>query len=183
MATEVTLHEGQIQAFFERHFGREMRALVREGTALSKARCPRGLRGDLARSVKGGVERYGAPDGGYRGYWGSDEPHALWVHNGTGIYGPNRTPIRPRSGQYLVFTPYRIIGVRTGTGVGGIRIPKNKRRSVRSRQVRGQPATPFLTEPFREVLVAHGIGGRISSVTGFRLPINPSRTSSGRLIV
>jgi hypothetical protein len=182
MATEVTLHEAEIQAFFERNFGREMRTIVREGAALSRARCPR-HRGDLARSIKGSVERYGAPDGGYRGYWGSDEEHALWVHDGTGIYGPLRRPIRPRAGQYLVFTPYRIIGVRTSaTGVGGIRIPKRSRRTVRARQVRGQPATPFLTEPFKEVLVAHRLGGFISSVTGFTLPISPSRTRAGGLI-
>lgn len=163
--TEVTLHEAEIQRFFDRHFGSEMRAIVREGTAMSKARCPRGLTGDLNRSIKGGVDRYGAPDGGYHGYWGTDAEHAMWVHDGTGIYGPNRRPIRPTHGKYLIFTPYRIIGVRTsklGTGTSGIRIPKKQRRKIAVTSVRGQPKTPFLTGPFEEVLAAHGLRARFT---------------------
>lgn len=36
---------------------------------------------------------------------GSTRGYARWVHDGTGIYGPRRTPIRPRHGRFLVFTP------------------------------------------------------------------------------
>lgn len=160
VSVEVNLHEAHIQAFYERHFGREVRAIVREGVRLSRARAPR-HRGDLWRSIEGDVERYGAPDGGYLGYWGTDEPHAMWVHDGTGIYGPRRRPIRPRSGRYLVFTPYRLIGAnKRGTARG--RIPRNRRRVIAVTQVRGQPRTPFLTEPFEEVLAAHGLAARVT---------------------
>lgn len=163
---QVNLHEAAIQVFFERHFGREMRAIVREGVRLSRARTPR-HRGDLARSVQGDVERYGAPDGGYLGYWGSDEPHAIWVHDGTGIYGPRRRPIRPTHGRFLVFTPYRMLGpnvFRTARG----KIPAKQRRKIAVTSVRGQPRTPFLTEPFEQVLAAHGLAARQTSGLALR---------------
>lgn len=35
----------------------------------------------------------------------SDAPHALYVHQGTGIYGPNHQPIRPKRAKVLVFKP------------------------------------------------------------------------------
>jgi hypothetical protein len=31
--------------------------------------------------------------------------YARWVHDGTGVYGPRRSRIRPRHGRFLVFTP------------------------------------------------------------------------------
>lgn len=45
----------------------------------------------------------------YRGTFGarvgSNVNYALWVHDGTGIYGPRHTRIRPRRGRVLRFTP------------------------------------------------------------------------------
>jgi len=54
--------------------------------------------------------------------------HSIWVHNGTGIYGPRRSPIVPRRAKFLVFN-YR------------------GRKWVK-RSVKGQRPQPFLTESF-----------------------------------
>lgn len=53
---------------------------------------------------------------------GSKVPHAIWQERGTGIYGPQRRPITPKNGPFLVFTP------RKGPYAG---------RTVFARQVRG----------------------------------------------
>lgn len=58
---------------------------------------------------------------------GSDVDYAVLIHNGTGIYGPSGSPIRPRSGRFLVFTP------------------KGSSTVVFARQVRGMEPNPFLT--------------------------------------
>lgn len=54
--------------------------------------------------------------------------HAVWVHDGTGIYGPHRSPIVPRRAKYLKF--------------------EYKGRIWRLKSVRGQRAQPFLTDAF-----------------------------------
>jgi len=54
--------------------------------------------------------------------------HAVWVHEGTGIYGPHNSPIVPRTHPYLVF---HIDG----------------RKFVR-KSVRGQPPQPYLLEAY-----------------------------------
>lgn len=54
--------------------------------------------------------------------------HAIWVHDGTGIYGPHRSPIVPRRARYLKF--------------------EYKGRLWRLRSVRGQRPQPFLTDAF-----------------------------------
>lgn len=55
-------------------------------------------------------------------------PHARWVHEGTGIYGPHHSPIVPRVAPYLVFHWHG--------------------RLWRKKSVRGQQANPFLTNAF-----------------------------------
>jgi phage gpG-like protein len=57
---------------------------------------------------------------------GTNVRYGLWVHEGTGIYGPRGARIYPVSGRYLVFTP------------------KGETRPVFARSVRGMPARPFL---------------------------------------
>lgn len=56
---------------------------------------------------------------------GSNLSYATFVHEGTGIYGPARRPIRPRRGQVMAF--------------GG----------TFARQVRGQRPNPFLANALR----------------------------------
>jgi hypothetical protein len=67
-------------------------------------------------------------------YVGSHVEYALWVHEGTGIYGPRHTPIRPIHGKYLVFKP------------------KGSTRTVYAKQVRGMRGRPFLAQALRDVL-------------------------------
>ena len=59
---------------------------------------------------------------------GSDLRYALYVHNGTGVYGQYGSPIVPTHGQFLVFTP-------RGSG-----------RVVFARSVLGQEPNPFLKD-------------------------------------
>lgn len=59
---------------------------------------------------------------------GSNLPYAIFVHEGTGIYGPSGQPIKPVRGRFLRFTP---------RGASG---------PVFARQVSGSPGRPFLLE-------------------------------------
>ncbi|MFJ8934025.1 HK97 gp10 family phage protein [Streptomyces sp. NPDC102364] len=58
---------------------------------------------------------------------GSRLPYAIYQELGTGIYGPRGTPIRPKRGRFLVFTP------------------KGASRPVFARQVRGSRPQRYLT--------------------------------------
>lgn len=70
---------------------------------------------------------------------GSNLEYALLVHRGTGIYGPNRLPIRSASHGYLRFTPK----TRT-TPTGRVRIRSRDQNVVFTRSVRGQRGVPYL---------------------------------------
>jgi hypothetical protein len=72
---------------------------------------------------------------------GSNLDYAKWVHDGTGIYGPRHTLIRPKSSQYLVF-PARRLGVT-------LKGSKRKPRMVFTPQVKGQHPNPFLKDALR----------------------------------
>lgn len=152
---QVNLHDAQIEALFMGKIRREVSKVVNEGKRLSKARTPRHT-GNLARSIVGDVDRVGVPDGFLRGWWGTGARHAMWVHDGTGIYGPRATAIRSRSGKGLSFTPYRLVGPVAATPRGGRRKKRTLRRVVVP-EVRGVPRTPFLTEPFKIVMLANGV--------------------------
>lgn len=68
----------------------------------------------------------------YRGspavHVGSNVKYALYVHQGTGLFGPKRALIRPRNAKVLAFKPRR------------------SRRTVFVRYVRGMRANHFLTD-------------------------------------
>lgn len=67
---------------------------------------------------------------------GTNVEYARDVHDGTGVYGPKGTPIRPRSGKVLAF-PNRGGGkTRTGRKAAG--------PTVFVTEVRGSPGRPFL---------------------------------------
>ena len=57
---------------------------------------------------------------------GTNVKYALYVHEGTGIYGPKGIPIRPRRAKFLRFRPGR------------------RGRWVYARQVKGMRPNPFL---------------------------------------
>lgn len=61
-----------------------------------------------------------------RGYVYVKPEYGIYVHEGTGIYGPRGAPIEPKRGKYLVFTP------------------KGSSQPVFARQVRGQRPQRFL---------------------------------------
>lgn len=73
-----------------------------------------------------------------KGWVYSDLEYALYVHEGTGIYGPKGQPIRPKRGRYLVFEARN---ART--------TPRGRGNIVFARQVRGQHPQRFLLEALR----------------------------------
>ena len=54
--------------------------------------------------------------------------HARWVHEGTGVYGPRNSPIRPRTAKFMQF---RYLG-----------------KNWRVRTVKGQRPQPYLTNAY-----------------------------------
>ena len=62
---------------------------------------------------------------------GTNKNYALFVHEGTGIYGPKRTLIKPKRARVLVFQP------------------KNGVRKVFVKSVKGMPRNRFLADAMR----------------------------------
>lgn len=62
---------------------------------------------------------------------GTNVNYAIYVHEGTGIFGPTGRPITPKRGRYLVWTP------------------RGALRPVFARSVRGARAVPFLRDALR----------------------------------
>lgn len=61
--------------------------------------------------------------------------YALYVHEGTGIYGPKLRPIRPKNGKVLVFKS-KIYGAKKGKYAGKVVVTK----------VKGMKPNPFLVK-------------------------------------
>jgi phage gpG-like protein len=57
---------------------------------------------------------------------GSNLPYAIYVHEGTGIYGPRGAMIRPRRAPFMVWTP------------------RGSKRAVFAKQTKGMKGRPFL---------------------------------------
>lgn len=64
---------------------------------------------------------------------GTNVRYAIWVHDGTGLYGPKHTLIRPKFGKVLVF-PSLTHGAKKGKFAGKVVV----------RFVRGMKPNPFL---------------------------------------
>jgi hypothetical protein len=64
--------------------------------------------------------------------------YALWVHDGTGIYGPKHTKITPKTAQVLVFRS-KIYGAKTGRFAGRVVV----------RSVKGMRGNPFLADALK----------------------------------
>lgn len=73
-----------------------------------------------------------------KGWVYSNLEYALYVHEGTGIYGPRGQPIRPKRGQYLVFEARN---ART--------TPRGRGNLVFAREVRGQRPQRYLLNALR----------------------------------
>ncbi len=79
---------------------------------------------------------------------GSPLPYAEFVHRGTGIYGPNQTPIVPTTAKALKFR------WEPTSGGGRPTKSKDKRAFYFFASVKGQPAQPFLADALRAVMGA-----------------------------
>ncbi|SNT13877.1 hypothetical protein SAMN05443665_101729 [Actinomadura meyerae] len=55
------------------------------------------------------------------GWVGTRSKVGLWLHEGTGVYGPRGRPIRPKNGRFLVFTPKGASGVVFAREVKGVK--------------------------------------------------------------
>lgn len=76
-----------------------------------------------------------------RSYAGKGEPDALpkWITGGTGIYGPRRRPITPKTARYLRFKP------------------KGSTTYVYARSVRGMKPRPYMDDAARVVGARPGL--------------------------
>lgn len=125
------LNESELREFTLGSTGPIVRDLERRATAVvngAKRRCPVNtgrLRASITKEViidsNSPVARVG-----------TNVEYAIFVHNGTGIYGPRGTPIVPRVSRFLVFTP------------------RGSSDKVFARQVRGIRPRPFLKEALED---------------------------------
>lgn len=65
---------------------------------------------------------------------GTNVNYAMYVHEGTGIYGPKGARITPKNGKYLVF------------------VPKGQKNKVFARSVSGVRPRPFLAHALKAAL-------------------------------
>lgn len=99
--------------------------------------------GALAASHEATVNVYGKL---VVGRVGTALEYARYLHEGTGIYGPKRTPIRPVTAKALRFKPGRMIGPLPAGKAGTS--PENRGGWVFATSVRGVPPHPWLVEAF-----------------------------------
>jgi hypothetical protein len=99
--------------------------------------------GALAASIEPTVNVYGKI---VVGRVGTPLEYARYLHEGTGIYGPKGTPIRPVTAKVLRFKPGRMIGPLPKGQAGSS--PENRGGWVFARSVKGIPPHPFLVEAF-----------------------------------
>lgn len=85
--------------------------------------------GELARSIEVDIVIVGRTAGARIG---TELSYARFVHDGTGIYGPSRRPIRPRRGKALAFqgTTGQVV-VASSQGQRGTHFLRNALRAAR----------------------------------------------------
>ena len=102
--------------------------------------------GALAASLEPTVNVYGKL---VVGRVGTPLEYARYIHEGTGIYGPKHTPIRPVTAKALRFKPGRMIGPLPAGKAGTS--PEDRGGFVFARSVKGIPPHPFLIEALERV--------------------------------
>lgn len=139
MATEVRLNAGQIGRLLTARNEPVVRELVRRGILVRNAavsRCPVDT-GRLRASITYELRfRAGVPLVAV----GSNLSYARAIHDGTGIYGPRGTRIRPVQGSVLAFN-WRNAPAGLRPGRGG---------KFFFRSVRGVRGRPYLRDGLRE---------------------------------
>lgn len=90
-------------------------------------------------------------------------PYAVYVHEGTGLYGPRHQVIRPRSAKVLRFKPGSSAGGAWGAGVSGSRSSKGPGPGgfVFAKYVRGMPSTPYYWLALKAVCTGRWIVRRL----------------------
>lgn len=136
---EITLDDAAIDRLLrspDGDVGREVRRVVVATRNVAVAMAPVDD-GPLRASLRTKFE-YGSRT--VKGWVYSDLEYALYVHEGTGIYGPKGSPIKPKRGQFLVFEARN---ART--------TPRGRGNLVFARQVRGQRPQRFLLNALKAV--------------------------------
>lgn len=87
------------------------------------------------------IEFSTAPDGSPVARIGSNLPYAIFVHEGTGIYGPKGAMIFPVKGKFMVWPAIN------NSGKGRRRFKAGKTELfIFAKSTRGMPGTPFLLD-------------------------------------
>lgn len=136
MAVEIRFNSAALASIAVAASDKDLR--VRANRVLNAARrnAPKD-KGTLAASIH--IEYSTGPGGVTIAKIGSNLDYAIWRHEGTGIYGPRGTPIRPKAGKFLVFPAIN------GSGSGARRYKGGKTAAyIYARQVRGVKGVPFL---------------------------------------
>lgn len=133
MATRIVLNNAELNRLLKSRSGGVGKAIFTKGKKVeseAKRRCPVDsgrLRSSISTEIsltnKGPVARVG-----------TNVKYAVFVHEGTGVFGPRRTIITPKRSRFLVFRP------------------KGAIKKVFAKRVRGMRGTPFLEEALNSVM-------------------------------
>lgn len=130
MDVHVDVHHAELKAFLARRGVRIAQQAADKVANYAKVLAPVDtgrLRGSIVTRVEArGLKAVGTVE--------AKAKYAVWVHEGTGLYGPRHAYIRPKRGKYLVFRP------------------KGSSRVVFARRVAGMKPRPFLTEALKRSL-------------------------------
>lgn len=153
MPVTVSIDQRAVTAFLTGAQGPVVRGVAdvcRRVANEGKRRCPVD-EGRLRASIDWAVTTHGTT---ILGTVGTDVDYAVYVHEGTGLYGPRKRLIRPVSARALSWVP-RTGGQGSRTGgqgsrTGGRKTARETRR-VTVRYTRGMRPRPFLREALEAV--------------------------------
>lgn len=118
MAVSITIdvHNTVVSRLLRSRVGPLARHMLTRGARVQRAAQRRinSRTGTLARSIT--VDTVRGSDGGVGVRIGSSLSYAKFVHDGTGIYGPSRRPIRPTRRKALAFDGVVVANVRGQRG-------------------------------------------------------------------
>jgi hypothetical protein len=148
VSIRVTIHEAELRHLLQGQDGPVVTAVRQVGqrvTNEARRRCPVDhghLRASIQLTVRVESHRIMCRVG-------SSLPYALYVHEGTGLFGPNPHVIYPVSARVMVFSPGRAIGPQRAGHIA----PAQGRRGgpIFATSTIGQPAHPFLTDALQAV--------------------------------
>lgn len=147
MASYHTFNTQQLKYIYSSPTGPMARHLLKQGIRVQSA-ARKNLNGGASgpRRINTGYLRtsvntqLGVDSDGLVVRVGSKLKYALFVHEGTGIYGPKKRVIRPKSGKYLVFASKKS-KVKKGKWKGKVVVP----------YVKGIKPNRFLTTALNDV--------------------------------